>query len=62
MIHFIQGDRAGVDRLMDEMARANPTSQTYLLAASTYDSLGEKAQAETWRHRGETAEKRVKQP
>jgi hypothetical protein len=47
---------------MDEMARANPTSQTYLLAASTYESLGEKAQADVWRRRGEAAEKRVTQP
>ena len=62
VIRFIQGDRAGVDHLMDEMARANPTSQTYLLAASTYESLGEKAQADVWRRRGEAAEKRVTQP
>jgi arylsulfatase A-like enzyme/Flp pilus assembly protein TadD len=51
IIRFIQGDRAGVDRLLGEMVRANPTPEAYSLAASTYETLGEKAQAAAWRQR-----------
>jgi choline-sulfatase len=51
VMRFIQGDRAGVDRLVDEMARANPSPRTYALAASTYETLGEKQKADVWRRR-----------
>jgi len=33
------------------MTRANPSPPAYRLAASTYDSLGEKARAAAWRER-----------
>ncbi|OYV96506.1 MAG: hypothetical protein B7Z68_05505, partial [Acidobacteria bacterium 21-70-11] len=62
VIRFIQGDRAGVAQLMDEMARANPTGQTYLLAATTLASLGEKAEAAAWQRRAGAAADRFKQP
>jgi len=53
VLRFMQGDRPGVDRLLEEMYRATPTPKTALLAASTYDSLGEKARAAAWRGRAE---------
>ena len=62
VIRFIQGDRPGVERLMEEMVRANPKPQTYLLAVSTFESLGEKAEADGWRRRAEAAEKGLTRP
>ncbi|TAM56716.1 MAG: tetratricopeptide repeat protein [Acidobacteria bacterium] len=62
VIRFIQGDRAGVAQLMDAMARANPTGQTYLLAATTFGSLGEKAEAAAWQRRASAAADRIKRP
>jgi arylsulfatase A-like enzyme/Flp pilus assembly protein TadD len=56
VIRFIRGDRAGVDRLIDEMARANPSRHTYLVAAATYDAFGAKEKAATWRRRAEAPE------
>ena len=47
---------------MDEMARANPTQQTYLLAATTLASLGEKGEADTWRRRAGAAAEKFKRP
>ncbi len=57
VMRFVQGDRAGVDALMDEMARANPSSRACQLAASTYQSLGEAAKAAAWRRRAEALDK-----
>ncbi|MFI5143866.1 MAG: tetratricopeptide repeat protein, partial [Thermoanaerobaculales bacterium] len=51
VMRFVQGDRARVDQLMDEMARVNPSPRAYALAASTYQSLGETAKAAAWRLR-----------
>ncbi|OFV80952.1 MAG: hypothetical protein A2Y78_00355 [Acidobacteria bacterium RBG_13_68_16] len=56
VIRFIRGDRAGVDRLMDEMVRANPSPRAFLIAATTYGTLGEKEKAAAWRRRAEAAE------
>ena len=53
VLRFMQGDRPGVDRLLEEMYRATPTPKTALLAASTFDSLGERARAAAWRGRAE---------
>ncbi len=53
VIHFIKGDRAGVERLMDEMYRANPSTRTCLVAATTFETLGEKEKAAVWRRRAE---------
>ncbi len=55
VIRFLRGDRAAVDALMEEMFRANPSPSTCLLAATTCDTLGEKAQAAAWRRRAEAA-------
>ena len=51
VVRFMKGDRAGVDRLLEEMYRAAPSPRTALLAAGTLDSLGEKGKAESWRRR-----------
>jgi len=51
VLRFMRGDRAGADRLLEEMHRAVPSPPTALLAASTLDSLGEKGKAAAWRRR-----------
>jgi arylsulfatase A-like enzyme/Flp pilus assembly protein TadD len=53
VIHFLHGDRDGVDRLMEEMAHANPTRHTFLVAAVTYDAFGAKEKAAAWRRRAD---------
>jgi arylsulfatase A-like enzyme/Flp pilus assembly protein TadD len=57
VIRFIRGDRGGVDRLMDEMVQANPSPRAFLIAATTYGTLGESGKAATWRRRAEAAER-----
>ncbi len=51
VLRAVKGDRAGVDRLMEEMVRANPSPSARLAAATTYDRLGLPAQAAAWRRR-----------
>jgi choline-sulfatase len=51
VILFMKGDRPGLDRELNEMVRANPSPKSYLLAASTLDSLGEKERAVAFRNR-----------
>jgi len=53
VIYFIRGDRAGVDRLMAEMARANPSRRSYLLAAATYEAFRQNEKAARWRQLAE---------
>jgi len=53
VVRFVKGDRTGADRHLEEMYRAAPSRRTALLAASTLDSLGEKAKAAAWRRRAE---------
>jgi arylsulfatase A-like enzyme/Flp pilus assembly protein TadD len=55
VIRFIRGDRASVDRLIDEMVRAKPAPSTFLLAAETLDSLGLTHDAAAWRRRAASA-------
>jgi len=52
---FMRGDRAGVDDLLEWMARANPSPRTCLIAAATLDAFGEKGKAEAWRRRAAAA-------
>jgi choline-sulfatase len=52
VIRFMKGDRPGLERQLNEMVRANPSPKSYLLAASTLDSLGEKERAAAFRNRG----------
>ena len=51
VIRFLRGDRAAVDTLMESMVQANPSPKACLLAASTFESLGDKGKAEEWRRR-----------
>ncbi len=57
VIRFLRGDRDGVEQLMEEMVRANPTPVSCRLAASTFTSLGNKAKAEAWNRRAEEISK-----
>jgi tetratricopeptide (TPR) repeat protein len=52
VIRFMKGDRTGLQRQLNEMVRANPSPSSYLLAASTLESLGEKEKAVAFRRRG----------
>jgi tetratricopeptide (TPR) repeat protein len=55
VIRFMKGDRPGLDRQLNEMVRANPSPRSYLLAASTLDSLGEKERAVAFRNRSKAS-------
>ena len=57
VIRFIRGDRTATETLLADMVRANPSSRTCLLAASTCDSLGEKEKAAAWRRQAERSAK-----
>ena len=52
VIRFMKRDLPGLDRELSDMVRANPSPRTYLLAASTLDSLGQKERAAAFRNRG----------
>jgi tetratricopeptide (TPR) repeat protein len=41
VIHYIQGERTEVDRLMAQMVKANPTARAREMAARTYQAFGE---------------------
>ncbi len=45
ILGHMKGDRAAVDRLMEEMVRANPVGKTWLAAANAYEAMGEKEKA-----------------
>ncbi len=66
VLRFMKGDRPAVDRVLEEMFRATPSRGTALLAASTFDSLGETGKAAAWRQRaderGNRAVPRSKKP
>ncbi len=51
VIRFMKRDLPGLDKELNEMVRANPSPRSYLLAASTLDSLGEKKRAVAYRNR-----------
>lgn len=53
VLRAVQGDRAGVDRILEEMVRANPSPSARLAAATTCDRLGLPAQAAAWRRRAQ---------
>jgi arylsulfatase A-like enzyme/tetratricopeptide (TPR) repeat protein len=46
---FLQGRAADLDRLMDEMAAANPGPAAREVAAKTFETLGDRKRAATWR-------------
>ena len=51
IIYFIEGRRADVDRLFEQMVAANPHPGAYAAAERAMDSFGEKAAAARWRKR-----------
>jgi tetratricopeptide (TPR) repeat protein len=51
IIYFIEGKRADVDRLFEQMVVANPHPGAYAAAARTMESFGEKNAAARWRAR-----------
>jgi choline-sulfatase len=52
IIYFIEGRRAEVDRLLEQMVRANPHPGAYDVAAQTMESLEDPRAAARWRERG----------
>jgi tetratricopeptide (TPR) repeat protein len=48
---FLQGRAAELDRLMDEMAAANPGPAAREVAAKTFEALGDHKRAAVWRKR-----------
>lgn len=57
VIRFIRRDREGANRLLEEMARINPSSRTYLIAATTSEFFGDAAQTAAWRRRAEESKR-----
>lgn len=51
IVYFIEGRRADVDRVLEEMVRANPHPGAFALAARTMDTLELKDAAARWRSR-----------
>ncbi|HEX6641364.1 MAG TPA: sulfatase-like hydrolase/transferase, partial [Thermoanaerobaculia bacterium] len=51
IVYYIEGRRADVDRLFEQMVAANPHRGAYALAAQTMDTFGEKKAAARWRER-----------
>ena len=51
IIYYIEGRRADIDRLFEQMVAANPHPGAYAAAARTMDSFGEKTAAARWRKR-----------
>lgn len=54
IIYFIEGRRADIDRLFEQMVAANPHPGAYAAAARAMDSFGEKGAAARWRSRAKT--------
>ena len=53
VIHLIRREPAEVDRVLEEMVRANPHRHAYLLAAQTLEAVGATGAAGSWRRRAE---------
>ncbi len=55
VIRFIRGDREGASRLIEEMVRVNPSPRAFELAATTLETLGNRAAAEAYRRKAAAA-------
>ena len=53
IIYYIEGRRADIDRLFEQMVAANPHPGAYAAAERAMDSFGEKAAAARWRKRAQ---------
>jgi choline-sulfatase len=51
VVLFLQGRIADLDRLMEEMAAANPGPAARDVAAKTFDALGDRKRAASWRRK-----------
>jgi tetratricopeptide (TPR) repeat protein len=51
VLQFLQGRRAAADATLEAMARANPGEAAHRLAATTWDTLGDRRAAAGWRAR-----------
>jgi len=51
VVLFLQGRVADLDRLMEEMTAANPGSAAREVAAKTFDALGDRKRAASWRRK-----------
>jgi arylsulfatase A-like enzyme/tetratricopeptide (TPR) repeat protein len=51
VVYFVQGKRAAVQSILDDMARANPGPPAYRLAAKTWEAFGDRRAAAAWRAR-----------
>jgi len=51
VVHFVQGKRPAVQRILEDMARANPGPTAYRLAAKTWEAFGDRKAAAAWRQR-----------
>ena len=51
VLSFVQGRRAGVQEILEDMARANPGPAAYRIAAKTWEAFGDRKAAAAWRRR-----------
>jgi len=51
VLGFVQGKRAAVPAILEDMARANPGPPAYRLAAKTWEAFGDRKAAAAWRQR-----------
>jgi arylsulfatase A-like enzyme/Flp pilus assembly protein TadD len=51
VLYFVQGKRAAVQAMLEDMARANPGPSAYRLAAKTWEAFGDRRAAAAWRQR-----------
>jgi len=51
VVYFVQGKRAAVQSILDEMAAANPGPTANGLAAKTWEAFGDRKAAAAWRQR-----------
>ncbi|HEY2943026.1 MAG TPA: sulfatase-like hydrolase/transferase, partial [Vicinamibacteria bacterium] len=51
VLSFVQGKRAAVPAILEDMARANPGPPAYRLAAKTWEAFGDRKAAAAWRQR-----------
>ncbi len=57
ILGFLKGDQKGVESLLEEMVRQNPSPRSYRLAEKTLETLGQQKDAARWRNRASTESK-----
>jgi len=51
VLHWLQGDRAGAEQILESLIRANPRREAFLFAARTLTELGDREGAAAYRAR-----------